>query len=229
MRRTLSVATSLLIVLSVTACAAGTNTRNNRQGGQNIGYNQGTNRGTGNNLTGGGTTGMGTTGRGTGTTGGTTGRGTGTTGGTGVGTGTGTSLGTYQYADGVYTGEGNRGAYGNERATVTIRGGRITDISLTRVDAQGRSLSTGTGTGMTGGTTGTTGTTGRPAGGVTGGTAGPAASLDTLRNTLRTMMINIQTYNVTVPTTATMTSTDRQIAENWKLAVRRALDQARRS
>lgn len=56
---------------------------------------------------------------------------------TGYGTNnTGTSQGMYK--DGIYTGEGDKGANGNQTATVVISGGRITDITLRTVDAQGR-------------------------------------------------------------------------------------------
>jgi uncharacterized protein with FMN-binding domain len=66
----------------------------------------------------------------------------------GTRTGYGTNnVGTTQgaYKDGIYTGEGERGANGNQTATVVISGGRITDITLRTVDAQGRDAA-GTGT-----------------------------------------------------------------------------------
>jgi hypothetical protein len=74
----------------------------------------------------------------------------GTTQGTRTGYGT-TNMGTTQgaYRDGIYTGEGDRTGNTNQAATVVISGGRITDITLRTLDAQGRDIGTGTGTGYT--------------------------------------------------------------------------------
>lgn len=81
----------------------------------------------------------------------------------GTAQGTRTGYGTNQgaYKDGIYTGEGDRGANGNQTATVVISGGRITDITLRTVDAQGRYT---TGTGTVGRTTGMAGEAGDTAG-----------------------------------------------------------------
>jgi uncharacterized protein with FMN-binding domain len=75
----------------------------------------------------------------------------GTAQGTRTGYGTGTTQGTnFQYRDGVYTGEGNRSGSGNQTATVEIRGGRISNITLRTVDLQGRETgSIGNATGYT--------------------------------------------------------------------------------
>jgi hypothetical protein len=79
------------------------------------------------------------------------------------------------YRDGIYTGEGNKVTNGNQTATVVISGGRITDITLRTVDAQGiENTGTSTGTGNTANTPGTGfyGTPGSTTGGANGGMAG---------------------------------------------------------
>lgn len=91
------------------------------------------------------------------------------------------------YRDGVYSATGDKGPNGNQIATVTIYGGRITDVSLRSVDAQGKEFGTnvatpGTTIGRITGNTGTTtadtpgtrnaGTPGATTGGMAGGMAG---------------------------------------------------------
>ena len=145
------------------------------------------------------------------------------------------------YRDGVYTGYGNAQANGNEMATVTIRNGRITDIDLDRTNQQsGTNNTTGTRTGNRnvannqGRTTnnefesdegtgiGRNNTTGTGNGGTIGGAAGDA--LNGVRTRLITAMIQNQRSDVTVENTdSNLVNT----VNNWKLAVRRALDQAR--
>lgn len=104
------------------------------------------------------------------------------------------------YKDGTYTGQGDRGA----RATVTINGGRISDIALGR-DANGtfiqdENLNLGTEAG--GGATSNVGQTTR---------------------SLANAMIQAQSPDIVTSTTG-----DTTIVDDMKLAVRRALDQARR-
>jgi uncharacterized protein with FMN-binding domain len=104
----------------------------------------------------------------------------GTTQGTRTGYGT-TNMGTTQgvYRDGIYTGEGDRGGSGNQTATVVISGGRITDITLRTVDAQGRDISgtaaQGRTTAIIGNTDNTTGAPGARYFNTPGITAGGAA------------------------------------------------------
>ncbi len=107
----------------------------------------------------------------------------GTTQGTRTGYGT-TNMGITQgtYRDGIYTAEGTRSGNTNQAATVVISGGRITDITLRTIDAQGRDINTNTGTGTTTGTgntanapgTGFYGTPGATTGGANGGMSGNA-------------------------------------------------------
>lgn len=116
------------------------------------------------------------------------------------------NMGTTQgaYRDGIYTGNGDRRGSYNQTATVYISGGRITDITLRTVDAQGRDVlgttragtTTGTTTGITTGGTGTTaitpgtrfyGTPGVTTGGANAGMSGnitgtPRGNTGTLDN-----------------------------------------------
>lgn len=78
---------------------------------------------------------------------------------------------TSMYKDGVYLGSGNnRGATGNEAAIVTIRGGRIVDVALKSMDAQGRDITHYSGTANNTGTVG--GNTSVRSGVNNGGTVG---------------------------------------------------------
>lgn len=183
------------------------------------------------------------------------------------------------YRDGVYTNFGNGHSNGNERAIVTIRNGRIANIDLasvsqqeatnygnttgTRTGNQGTNnnqlgnfsgtntgIGTGTNTGIGGnnatgiyngvGTGTTTGINNRAATGIGTGTginntantgigqnAGNTAgdTLSRARTTLVNAMIQNQTDNVTIDENDTNA---RNKIDNWKLAVSRALDQARR-
>jgi hypothetical protein len=201
--------------------------------------------------------------------------------GTAQGTRTGygiTNQGTTQgiYRDGIYTGQGDRGANGNQTATVTISGGRIRNIVL-GTDTTGTTTGiTGRTTAIPGGTTGTNGTTGGAiaggnagnmtgrqrgndgyitgdysfqgiggdAGGMMGGTvdgtgtAGGAntgwttggtgttggvgtTNNDTIKTQLANAMISQQTSEVSLG------ASDNSTTWNWKLAVRRALNNAR--
>lgn len=152
------------------------------------------------------------------------------------------------YKDGVYTGEGNRGPRGIQTAHVVVSGGRITDITLSTVDnVNPNSPNNATGNIITGRTTGnntvnnignrTTGTPGATIGGVTGRTTGDLtggtnagtttrntgnADYERTRRDLAARMLNSQSYDVSTA------GYDSILAENWKLAVRRALEKARR-
>lgn len=178
--------------------------------------------------------------------------------------------------NGTYTGQGNKTASGNEIATVTISGGKITNITLRRVDANGKEIpitnttaTPGTTSGITqttpgtnqnmnaaggstpgtaagntlGSTPGTTsGTTNVTPGTTTtpGATTAPGTTTTTpgttsgvaqqttvnyydVRNSLMSAMMKAQSYNVNITAPSAASAT----IANWKLAVRRALDQAR--
>lgn len=169
--------------------------------------------------------------------------------------------------NGTYTGQGNKTASGNEIATVTISGGKITNITLRRVDANGKEIpitNTTTTPGTTSGITQTTpgtnqnmnaaggstpgtaagntlgstpGTTSGTTSGTTNVTPGTTTTPGTtsgvaqqttvnyydVRNSLMSAMMKAQSYNVNITAPSAASAT----IANWKLAVRRALDQAR--
>lgn len=149
------------------------------------------------------------------------------------------------YRDGVYTGFGNVHSGGNEKATVIIRNGRIAEIGLTNVgiqnennydigngktiNNQGRSLNlTDDGLGMS-----NPPAANNPAGDQigrmrtpAGTTTGPIADDESneVRTKLIGRMIQEQSPDVTIDYgNANMGKT----VDNWKIAVRRALDKAR--
>lgn len=105
------------------------------------------------------------------------------------------------YKDGIYTEEGEIWKYGNENATVVISGGRITDITLRKLDSSGREENYEKWSENNG--------EGRP-------------NLKKYRIDLLGEMIKKQTYNVDSISGATISS------ENWKRAVRKALDKAKK-
>lgn len=104
------------------------------------------------------------------------------------------------YKDGTYTGEGDR----NTRATVTITGGRISDIKLGRdvngTFIQDENLNLGT---------------------LPGG--GASSNVGQTTRSLANSMIQAQSPDIVTSTTG-----DTTIVDDMKLAVRRALDKARR-
>jgi uncharacterized protein with FMN-binding domain len=177
---------------------------------------------------------------------------------------------TGNYKDGVYTGFGNGYTNGNEKATVTIRNGLISDIDLDSVSQQeslnyrdskgtttnnqgitnnqnrnsngnntGTGTLTGTGAGTSPGTNNTTGLgdvgigtrTGTAANNTTGTGIGQTIdnatgdALSRTKTTLVNAIIQNQSSNVTINDNDTNASSK---IGNWKLAVSRALEQARR-
>lgn len=146
------------------------------------------------------------------------------------------------YRDGIFTGVGDSNSTGNQTATITIRGGRITNVSLGNIDSQGRPInSSNIGTAQSINNNASQGsrtfsTPGVTTGGIAGGMADNIDDSRTSGNTnmsaesknnndnakgqLENSMISSQTYNVSV------TGTNTSIIENWKLAAKRALDRA---
>lgn len=242
MKKVVSIVAVALITCSLNACGnRNTSFRNPgiNQGGTNIGLNQGSNPGT-----------------------------------------------TTTYRDGVYIGEGNKTAAGNQAAVVTITGGRISNVVLKTLDAKGTEITTnrqtstgnagtaigsnmgGTASGTPGETTSGTkdivngGTTGGAKGGatsgaitgtgggrangtasgnlVTGGTTGGATDGTTINGTtaggntvnnyervrrdLASSIVQNQTTNVTIGDVGN----EKNATDNWKLAVNRALDRAKK-
>lgn len=150
--------------------------------------------------------------------------------------------------DGVYLGAGNRTSSGNQAAIVTVKGGKITNVVLKSIDAEGREINhSRTIDGSVGGTTngtaggnmnGTMGGTSNgnvnrntdgsaaPGGTTTGSTGGgsTAATVDQIRKDLANAMVQKQHYDVKVGGANMASST----VNNWILAARRALESAKR-
>jgi uncharacterized protein with FMN-binding domain len=107
------------------------------------------------------------------------------------------------YKDGTYTGYSD----GNESATVVVRNGRIVNIDLNRVGQQGTDI---------------------------GRTINKAAgtevnAINIVKTSLITAMIQNQDSEVNIKYNNNNNDINtRNAVDNWKLAVRRALDQARR-
>lgn len=144
------------------------------------------------------------------------------------------------YKDGAYIGFGNGHGNLNEKAIVMIRNGRITDIYLTEVDqneaenfgnveGSANNNQPGNETGFVNqagpnypGEAGTNYLPGKRAGAAVGNTAGYITN--DVRTNLVNAMLQHQTPNVNMTTND---NTSRATVDNWKLAVSRALDQAR--
>ncbi|WP_411681743.1 hypothetical protein [Clostridium thailandense] len=205
MKKIASIVAAALVTCSISACGnrnTAYRTPGTNQGGTNIGINQGNYN-----------TGMNTT---------------------------------STYRDGIYLGEGNKSSMGNQAAIVTISGGKITDVVLKTIDAKGKetpyttggnagTTMGGTTTDITRGTVGgnpvggsNTGTTVRtPADGtMTGSTTGPTitTNLARVRRDLANAVVSQQTHNVNIANAGN----DANSVANWKLAISRALDSARR-
>lgn len=102
------------------------------------------------------------------------------------------------YKDGTYYGEGEHREHGYEAAEVTIEGGKITNIVLKRMTADGEEVNYDEWTGE-----------------------GDRPNLKQFKEDMAKEMIEKQTYDVDAIATATQTS------EGWKQAVKNALDQAK--
>jgi len=102
------------------------------------------------------------------------------------------------YKDGTYYGEGEHREYGYEAAEVTIEDGKIVNIVLKRMTAEGEEVNYDEWTGENN----------RP-------------NLKQIREDLAQEMIDKQTYEVDAIATAT------QSCEGWKEAVKNALEDAK--
>jgi uncharacterized protein with FMN-binding domain len=141
--------------------------------------------------------------------------------GTNVGYNTNIGTPSENYRDGAYTGYGNMTPTGNQAATVYIKGGRITNVTLDFTDTRGHKIYTFGGANANtmisnGLITGTGNQTDNRTSAV--GLIGVTADRVNLANAI----IQNQTYNVSISGNNTI------LINNWKLAVRRALDQAKR-
>lgn len=106
-----------------------------------------------------------------------------------------------KYKDGVYKGVGDPWEYGSEDSNVVIKDGKITDITLRRLDAEGNEVNYE-----------------EWAGQEKDGKTYP--NLKQYRVDLAKEMVETQTYEVDSISGATVSS------DNWKMAVKRALEKA---
>ncbi|GAA0724763.1 FMN-binding protein [Clostridium malenominatum] len=106
------------------------------------------------------------------------------------------------YKDGTYTVKGEPWQFGQEEAVVIIKNDKITDINLKRLDKEGKELNYDDWTGQE-----------------KNGKIYP--NLKQYRLDMAKKMIDKQSYDVDTISGATVSS------KNWKLAVQKALDQAK--
>ncbi|MEG6567380.1 FMN-binding protein [Thermoanaerobacterium saccharolyticum] len=109
------------------------------------------------------------------------------------------------YKDGTYTGAGPKWSEGSEDATVVIKNGKITSITLRRLDKSGKEINYDKWTGQKDPKTGKV-----------------YPNLKKFRVDMANEMIKKQTYNVDTIAGATETTT------NWKIAVKNALEKAKK-
>lgn len=106
--------------------------------------------------------------------------------------------------DGTYTGQGDSWKYGSESATVTVKNGKITDITLHRLDQQGKEINYDQWTGTE----------------MNEITGAYKLNLKQIRKDFANKMVQNQTYQVDTIAGATLSTM------NWKTSVQRALDKA---
>lgn len=152
------------------------------------------------------------------------------------------------YKDGTYNGLGDKRPNGNETATVVIKDGRIYNVTLGSLDKNDNRIVYNNGSGAGNNVSGmddALGSSNRNIGYNTGHntasdnikgnpnsetnninnntlTTTPSASLDQLRIDLANAIVQYQTTNITVNTNKEYD----EVMNNWRLAVRRALDQS---
>jgi major membrane immunogen (membrane-anchored lipoprotein) len=107
------------------------------------------------------------------------------------------------YKNGIYTEEGDKWKYGNENATVIINNGKVTGVTLRKLDKIGKEVDYEKWVGKK-----------------INGSINP--NLNKYRIDIAQKMLEEQTYDVESISGATISS------ENWKRAVHRALDKASR-
>lgn len=112
---------------------------------------------------------------------------------------------TIAYKDGTYTGAGSKWSKGSEDATVVIKGGKITNITLRRLDTSGKEIDYNKWTGQKDPKSGKV-----------------FPNLKKFRVDMAKRMIDKQTYNVDTIAGAT------ESTKNWKIAVKNALEKAKK-
>lgn len=130
------------------------------------------------------------------------------------------------FRDGTYTGIGDGHANGNENATVTVTNGRISNVVLGSINTQGKIMQNNAGIGSSSDISNQN-AGGRQTPGNTNantGIAAGASALDQLKSRLTTSILQNQTDEVNLDGVDGILS---DTYNNWKLAVKRALDKAR--
>jgi uncharacterized protein with FMN-binding domain len=142
--------------------------------------------------------------------------------------GTAQGVTTASYKDGTYTGHSDMTPYGRQVATVTISGGRIVGVTLSSVDNNNDNYySVKDNPSSTINTAGSRrgDATNNPVGGVAQGSAilgRTNQDNSDVRKTLADSVIQSQTYNIDI------SSNNPEAVNNWKTAVKRALEQAQK-
>lgn len=111
------------------------------------------------------------------------------------------------YKDGVYTGEGNLESHGKEIATITISDGKIITVIFQRLDASGKELII------------------KKSSDVKVDSSKSKLLEDNINLNVDYLILDVmakQSYDISIPTK------DKALLLNWKLAVKNALEKARK-
>lgn len=111
------------------------------------------------------------------------------------------------YKDGVYIGEGDLKPYGKEVATITISKGEITEVVFQRLDSSSKELII------------------KSSENVKADSSRSALLEDDINSNINYLILDVmrkQSYDISIPTK------DKTLLLNWKLAVKRALEKAKR-
>jgi uncharacterized protein with FMN-binding domain len=111
------------------------------------------------------------------------------------------------YKDGTYMGEGDTKDYGKEVATITINGGKITDVVFQRLDASGTELFR------------------NESSQIKIESTRRELLKDDIKSDINIMVnevIRRQSYDISIPTS------NKELLLNWRLAVKRAVEKAKK-
>jgi hypothetical protein len=111
------------------------------------------------------------------------------------------------YNDGVYVGEGELKSHGKEVATITISSGRISEVVFQRLDSNGKELIS------------------RTSNNVQIDRTQKALLEDDTNLNINYLILDVmrkQSYDISIPTK------DKDLLLNWKLAVKNALEKAKK-
>lgn len=111
------------------------------------------------------------------------------------------------YNDGVYVGEGDSKDYGNEIATITISKGKITEVVFQRVNSKGKEIIS------------------KYCNKINNGDIRRQLLTDDIKSNIDLLTNEVmkkQSYDISIPTN------NKDLLLNWKLAVKRALEKAKK-